>query len=530
MTRTLLIALDGGTFDVLDPLVAEGVMPTLGRLIRAGSRGVLMSTPNPLTPPAFTSMVTGRTPGNHGIFDFIRVEHRGDLPYFRLVNARDVRCETIWSIVSRGGRSVASLNFIATYPPPRVNGYVVPGFVTSRHLKTAVHPPALYAELKALDGFEAKAMSWDLEQGRKPLLQGLSPDECDAVVEYQIRREQQWFRIARHLLAQRPCDLTAVVFDGLDKLQHMLWPFIDPTGAGAGDASADGMRRRCRRYFAALDGYLAELVALAGPDARVFVASDHGFGPSEEIFYANRWLAERGYLAWREGAPVDDSESLTSSSLKRHYESIDWRRTVAYARTSSSNGIYIRLAERPGDHGVTRADYTALRARLAAELLAYRDPVHHRHVVSRVLLREEAFPGARMDEAPDLTLVLRDGGFLSIVNAPVAYRPRSQVTGTHRREGILLAVGPGVRRGARLSASIVDVMPTLLYSLGLPVPEDCEGRPLTELFTSEQLRAHPPRQGPATEAVDPPGAVESAPVDEAEESQVVTRLKALGYL
>src|SRR5437868_6040084 len=130
--QTILIGLDGATFTVLDPLMEKGVMPFLKRFVARGVRGELLSTPNPLTPPAWTSLVTGRSPGNHGIFDFIRPEQTEDGIYLKLVNSRDIRCQTIWSMASEQNRRVISLNFPGMFPPLSVAGYVVPGFVSWR--------------------------------------------------------------------------------------------------------------------------------------------------------------------------------------------------------------------------------------------------------------------------------------------------------------------------------------------------------------------------------------------------------------
>ncbi len=101
MNQTLLIGLDGATFSILDPLLENGTMPFLKEFIDSGVRANLISTTNPLTPPAWISLMTGRKPGNHGVFDFIWAEERKNDVYFTLYNYRDIQCETIWSIVSR---------------------------------------------------------------------------------------------------------------------------------------------------------------------------------------------------------------------------------------------------------------------------------------------------------------------------------------------------------------------------------------------------------------------------------------------
>ena len=123
-TRTLFIGMDGCTFTILDDLTVEkdgrpAVMPFLGGLMARGTRSELRSTPNPLTPPAWVSLMTGRSPGNHGLLDFIRAEERGEDVFFTLYDSRDNLAETIWSIASRQERRVAVLNLPFTAPPPK---------------------------------------------------------------------------------------------------------------------------------------------------------------------------------------------------------------------------------------------------------------------------------------------------------------------------------------------------------------------------------------------------------------------------
>ena len=126
MARTLLLGLDGATFTVLDPLMERGVMPFLRSLVDRGVRAPLRSIVPPLTPPAWTSVMTGKRPGQHGVFDFFQKESP-DSAYYHFASSQDVRSATIWSIASDHGRKVISLNFPLMFPPPPVNGYIVPG-------------------------------------------------------------------------------------------------------------------------------------------------------------------------------------------------------------------------------------------------------------------------------------------------------------------------------------------------------------------------------------------------------------------
>ena len=297
--RTLLIGLDGATFTVLDPLMNDGVMPVLKALTDKGVKAKLRSTPHPLTPPAWISMITGRSPGNHGVYDFVRVDRTDEHLSYSLATGTDNECETVWSIASRQGRSVHAFNFAISYPPEPINGILVPGFIPWRHLSRAVHPPEAYQRIKAIPGFNPKDLSVDWE-AETEAIQALPDEGYESWIEFHIRREEQWFAIFHHFLEHEPADLTAIVFDGVDKLQHTCWRFLDPSFSAEAGSWEARIREMCLDYFRLVDGFIGKIVDSVGPDARLFFASDHGFGPSDRIFYVNTWLGEKGYLIWKE--------------------------------------------------------------------------------------------------------------------------------------------------------------------------------------------------------------------------------------
>ena len=137
-----------------------------------------------------------------------------------------------------------------------------------------------------------------------------------------------------------------------------------------------------------------------------------------------------------------------------------------------------------------------------------------------------------MDLAPDLTLVLRDGGLVSIMASDVPFKPRALPSGTHRPEGIFIGRGPGLRRGVSLpSLSILDIAPLLLYSLGLPVPAEMEGRVPVEALEPAMLLARPVQvERSANPALMPSYQDDEPALDEEGEAEVLRRLQALGYI
>jgi predicted AlkP superfamily phosphohydrolase/phosphomutase len=374
---TLFIGMDGATFTILDHLTSIkdeklSVMPFLSTIYKKGVRSKLISTPNPLTPPAWVSLMTGKSPGNHGIFDFIRAEELGDDVYFTLYDSRDCIAETIWSIASRQQKKFAALNFPFTAPPPKdLNGYMVPGFIPWRHLRRNTIPRNLYDRLTELPEFNPKELAWDFEK-EKLAIGELSDADRENWVRYHLPRERQWFQIAEHLLVEESLDLMAIMFDGVDKLQHQTWLFLDPD-LQTGELSEYHQRMRALslEYFRQLDGFIEKLVAAAGSGVQVFMASDHGFTRTDEVVRINVYLENKGYLKWKE---MPDTEE-TIRREQSMFANLDWDNTIAYCRTPSSNGITIRIARSSGETGIKPEDYETFREKLIHDLEDLRDPL-----------------------------------------------------------------------------------------------------------------------------------------------------------
>ncbi|MFP4446956.1 MAG: hypothetical protein ACLFPD_12005, partial [Desulfosudaceae bacterium] len=175
-------------------------------------------------------------------------------------------------------------------------------------------------------------------------------------------------------------------------------------------------------------------------------------------------------------------------------------------------------------------DYERVRDRLRDQLLDFTHPATGRPVVKQVWTREEAFAGTDADMAPDLTLQLCDNGLVSTVKSEDVVKPRRECVGVHYPMGVFMAKGPGIRAGERLSPlDILDVAPAMLYSQGLPIPEDYEGRVPEEMLTPEALAERPVIVGPASSAAAPQA--DDAPEMDAEDmGLIMKRLKGLGYI
>jgi predicted AlkP superfamily phosphohydrolase/phosphomutase len=533
MNKVLMIGLDGATFTVLKPLMEAGVMPFLKQFVSTGVHGDLMSTDNPLTPPAWVSMYTGRSPEVHGIFDFLRPRPSfdGNIVLYRPNDFRDIRCETVWSMATRQKKRVTSLNFFGMSPPFPVDGYVISGFTTWKHLRSATHPSSLLERLKTLPGFDYKKLGMDVKEEKKAIW-GLQEGKHEGWIKMHCERDKAWTDLLCYLMETDPTDLTAIAFDSPDKLQHLFWRhiYLDlvETNLSAWDAL---IHELCLDFYRQLDSAIERIVSLASPETNVIITSDHGFGSTTEVVYINEWLSQHGYLKWSERAEMDTIGRISSDTVKDNRAMFDWDNTLAYSMTASSSGIFVRKADGSGV-GVKEEDYAKFCTQLQQQLLEYRNPADGGQIFVNVHLNQAKIEGnTALESAPDITFKLRDGGFASILKSTAVVIQRKKPEGTHRPNGIFIARGPDVESGQQVNPlSILDITPLLLYFLDLPIPTDLEGRVPTEILRAETLMSHPVKRYGVTESLHDKAKAQHEEVADDQKEALLAQLKLLGYM
>jgi predicted AlkP superfamily phosphohydrolase/phosphomutase len=541
-SRVLIIGLDGATFDLIDPLIAEAKLPTLARLARLGARGKLRSTVPSHSGPAWSSFATGTGPGKHGIYSFFQ---RSLTSYtYSPVNSRLVRGETLWQHLGRAGKTVGVMNVPGTFPPTAVNGYMITGML-SPGLDGAFYPPILREEiLKQAPDYSVEAITVS--------------DKAEYLKKMYLAIEARK-KAALYLMDQHPVDLSVVVFTELDRLQHFFWSDMDPHHPAHDPRAPTELGQAIDMGYIALDQAVNELIEAASTDTLILIISDHGFEGVCKVFYVNKWLAERGYLVLkqrRSGAAAKGARDLLQKiglwDLARRARNlvpgaaqfrsdnlpyavdIDWSRTKA--AFGPNLGININLQGRePKGIILPGREFEELCQNLTEELEAYIDPESGERIVNKVMRREDVYSGNAVNLAPDLRLMMAKS---SAYRGQYAYSPKvsasqslaypDKVFGNHAEYGIFMAHGPGVRPGTHLDgAQIIDVAPTVLFAMGLPIPYEMDGRPLIEMFDSTFVQALEKR---SHSAVMDSHAIEDVAFDDTEEEQVMDRLRRLGYL
>lgn len=565
--KVVIIGLDAATWTVIRPWMAEGSMPNLAKLMKAGVSGTLQSILPPITPPAWTSFMTGKNPGKHGIFHFVETEHGGYAMNY--ANASSRRTPTIWKLLNNAGFSVGTMNIPFTYPPEPLNGFQISGMDTPSESSPFIHPPELREELvKHLGGVQL-----DLR-----FLGAMSTDERRSQVLAEMEEmDQQWLKAALYLLENHPQDVMMFVFMSIDTVQHYFWHHMDKNHFIHDPKLAPKFGDAIRKVYERLDAAAGQIIARLPPEMTVLVVSDHGGGPVvDRTIFLNRYLAQLGLLHYHEKATSGIRTlgkkvmrfgfsllrgTLTSRQKNRlallfpkirrksemaysSFTSIDWSRTKAYCSEvlASPPSIWINLKGVKPQGIVDPADYDTLVSFITKKLAELKDPRNNKPVINRVYRRDEIFHGPFANEGADLvldwwsenSLFSTQPSFPEDTDKPALiireHKPSeiSEWGGTHRLYGILVGRAQSFKAGAELeNARLIDLAPTILHLLGVPVPEDMDGSVLVNAFRPEFLAEHPVRTGVAsgTSGGDRP----SGYTDE-QSAKVEERLQALGYL
>ena len=259
------------------------------------------------------------------------------------------------------------------------------------------------------------------------------------------------------------------------------------------------------------------------------MTSDHGFGATTEVVYINEWLARNGYLQWSETTQTNGDGKLTPDRMKEHLMMIDWKKTVAYCPTPSSNAIYIKSSN-GANNGVKSEDYTEFCHLLKQQLLDYRNPTDDEQIFVDVELNQAKInQQPYIEYSPDMIVKLRDGGFVSILKSENVVIPRKDPEGTHRPNGIFIARGEDINPQKQVDAlSILDVTPILLHLLGLAVPKDLEGKVPPEIIAESSLKSFPFKYQGKTKALDTSS--NKKEVSAEEKNALMEQLKLLGYM
>jgi predicted AlkP superfamily phosphohydrolase/phosphomutase len=453
--KVALIGLDCATPQLLFERYAAD-MPHVSELLARSTWGPMASIAPPITVPAWSCMLSGRSPGELGIYGFRnRVDHSYDR--LSIATSEHVRVPRIWDLLGAAGRDSVLLGVPGTYPPPPVRGWVIGDFLSPSTSADWTYPRTLGAEIEGLVG----PYALDVHDFR-------SEDKA-RIAQQVFDMTEQRFRVARHLATTREWDLFAMVDMGPDRLHHGFWADCDPEHPRFDPA---GPRRSVfRDYYRALDRHIGRLLETFDDDTAVLLVSDHGAQPMVGGFCINEWLREEGLLTLR---------TEPTGRLPIAEAPIDWSRTVAWADGGYYARVFLNVAGREPQGTIAPGDYDAARDAIAETIEEL--PDHEgRPMGNRAMRPEELYPEVN-GVAPDLIVYLGDLRWRSVGTLGLGQGLYTFENDTgpddanHAATGVFALSAAGVGTGRVDDVSIYDVAPTLQRLLGLAPPPGQSGR------------------------------------------------------
>ena len=526
-SRAFVLGLDGVPWYLVERWVDAGELPNFERLIAEGAAGELESSKPANTPVAWPSIATGVGPDGHGLYEFYKLRSNHSK---RAYNRTDLRGPALWDLLS----PAVVGNVPMTYPPADVDGTMVTGMMTPSVEESFTHPPAFREELlERIEDYSVE-LPWNEYDGGERRLR----EDLGSLVR--TRRE-----LMRLLMEREDWRLFFFVYTEPDRLQHRVWD-----------------DEELLDHYRYLDDVLGEVLTYCEErDSNLFVVSDHGFGPVSKTVFLNRLLADAGYLTERSRS---GGQSLLSSFGVTRERMLD---------TAAATGVDVHaLAKRlprgvvdsvakqmPGSHGLYDVDYGETTAflhglgsvyvndtrRFDAGIVPPAEVGAVKEAVKTLLtdLREpgsdepvlDVYDGAEVfpddPDSPDLTVQPRGEYTVSTRLADDVFGDSTKVVANHRPEGLFMAWGPHVEAGSTpRDASVVDVAPTLLHSVGEAIPERTDGRVLSELFAPDSPPAErsPRVRDDADRRTADAGRDDTDDADEFDD--VEERLRGLGYV
>jgi predicted AlkP superfamily phosphohydrolase/phosphomutase len=547
----MILGWDAATWDLLIPWIQDGYLPNLAGLMDDGAYGSLISTPLPVSPAAWTTIITGKNPAKHNVYDwFSRKPDSYDVTY---VNTGQIMTRALWDYLDDAGLRIGVFNLPMIYPAAQVNGFMVSGLAAPNpNLKDFAYPPSLVGEIEAEFGPYKHAETEVYKYGREK-------EYFDDVMQWAAYQEKS----LGLLMERHPCDVYCLVFMQTDHVQHKLWRYMDSTYPGY-DPDHDGKYKDfILSTYQHLDEMLGSWRSAFGRETHFLLISDHGAGPVHGVMYINRWLLEKGYLQLRRDLTTQAKKwlartnvitrlynlvaklglgkvaNLVSKPTRNNvlnsflsFSDIDWSRTKAYARGSFGQ-IFINLRDREPSGIVDRGSgYDDIIADLINDLQGLRHPETGESLITDIQRPQNVYTGPYLSQAADIMFSIQNYQYQSSVkmgfeSSGILGSSEYGDSSTHRPEGVFVMAGPGIQKIGQISeAQVTDVLPTALGLLGIPIPTDLDGAPITEALTLEQRQQ--------LNWVTPGG--ESSPdhpepaLNPEDITEIETRLRDLGYL
>ncbi len=487
--RVIVLGLDGASWNVLNPLISAGKLPTFATLLRDGSYGPLKSVIPPVSVPAWKCYSTGKNPGKLSAYGMLTLDlkkRKFSVPMSNYFKDKD-----IWDYLGEREYTSCVYNMFSTHPASQINGHLISDMPNER----GFYPKELKEEIEGRFGsiYSEPKFTTDREKSYLGVLNDIRLNFD--VLTYLIERFDHHFihtSIAR-----------------TDGIQHFFWRDMETKDPKFG--------KNIENFWIEIDRLLSNLLNLLknkyGDNFYLFIISDHGFEGVNYRFNMGDWLVKHGYLKLNRTGKIIRTLFPFRKQVDFMFPLLD--RLTDIVRKGSGDkqtrrGIRGLLLEALANESVydwekssiiplegdclyannlklTPSQIKNLVQKLTEEISGMKTP-DGEPMVSEIYKGKELY-GA--ESAPDIIILGRN---VHIYNAPIVKLAWSKPsadkwTGKHGLYGVFIAYGADIKKGHKIeNATIYDICPTILDRFSLAMPDDLDGKILDDIFQTSSVK------------------------------------------
>jgi predicted AlkP superfamily phosphohydrolase/phosphomutase len=525
--KIVILAIDALTWDILNPMISQGELPNFEKMVQVGSYGILDPVDQKLySPRIWTTVATGKMPEKHGITFFL-INPQQAMQSGKTAGSDLRKCLAIWNILSHFQKRVHVSNWMVSWPAEPVLGTIISDYMELNH---GVHPTRLSEKIKndfwnrskrnlRYERISQRFFPWysesekDLNTGERQKINNLK-----AI----LYRDDVAFENSIDMLNKESPDLTMIYLRSVDIASHFYWKYSQ---LQKDDTRLEGLDDEIQRFghivpeiYRWADDKVGEIVSLMPTDTTFILLSDHGF--------KTHFSALRGY----------NMMAILRDMNCAHFAEEEHKLPVV---TDTSDPIdpvrkiYVRDDLMPRYTAATGQTRKQLVQEIVETVLSVKT------LDGKQVLFTEPFEKLQLmdsEKQPDLAVRFNDMNLspddILLINEQETgietYIQFLDQSGNHDSEAVIIVSGNGARPEHRLvNATTLDIVPTILSLLDLPIADDMDGQPLFSAFQPDTWNIHPVTRIDTYETKIERHVVK---VSEPERPDITEQLQSIGYI
>ncbi|MBD3230639.1 MAG: hypothetical protein GF329_20840 [Candidatus Lokiarchaeota archaeon] len=479
--KLIVIGLDAATFTVIDKLTENKQLRNINILLKNGVKGTCYSTIPSVTPTAWTSIASGKNPGNTGVYHHLNRITERSIETQIVSSSMIRRANPIWDILSKYGFKVGIWNYPLLYPPYPVNGFMVSGLGSSSE-SNITKPESMKKELLNLtDGDYPISI---------PYTKSVYNDPEVFFNEAEILLDKNK-KVLFSLLGKK-IDFFFGVISVTDFLHHYAWKYFDKKHPLYSNQSK--YNKKFVEIWTSVDDLIGKIYSNKYYKTNLMIVSDHGAGTVNNTIFLNNFFIQKNiatldnllYYYFKKLISKIANEIMANTKFQNtDLVKLNMNRTRALNISSGMACILINK------NIVREDDYFKLRKKISEDVKKF---CNKNEISCKFYYPEKIYSGKYLGYAPDIIIEAdsQESMFVRQINWKGKIFERRILnknhSGNHRREGIFIVTGEKIKKDLDIGKiSILDIAPTILHIFDLPLPSDMDGRILNEIFLEKAV-------------------------------------------